>query len=259
MKFSVLASSSGGNCIYIESNGTRVLVDAGTTHKNIKGKLSEIGVELGSIDAICLTHDHSDHVAALPVIQKHYNMPLFATGGTSEAVDLMYAGRGRPFEWNVFEPGMAFEVGSLRFEAFAVPHDAGDPVGYVVSDGESRLGIATDMGEAPEVVAHHLRGCTGLILEFNHDVDLLQNSDRPWSLKQRIRGRKGHLSNEQACELLARVASESLRALFLAHISEECNDMGIARRSAEEALSSCGLNGSTRICLPSWPFPPIDI
>ena len=256
MKFSVLGSSSSGNCIYIESGGTRILVDAGFSHKRTKERLAQIGVDIGSIDGLCLTHEHADHTAGLPVMYCKHHIPLFATGGTSTAVEV---NTKKNFGWNLFEPGMSFEIGTMHFETFSVSHDASDPVGYVVSDGISRLGIATDMGATPDMVARHLRGCNALILEFNHDKTLLENCDRPWELKARIAGNKGHLSNEQAYDLLRNIADDALRTVFLAHISAECNTPQMAIRYAEEALSCCGLCGNARICVPTWPFPLMDV
>lgn len=256
MKFCVLASGSAGNCIYVESQGTQVLVDAGLSRKVIQERLAGIGVDLGGIHGICVTHDHSDHTIGLPVLASRHHLPMYATSGTCSAVE---SNAKKHFEWNVFEPGCSFSIGALSFEAFAVPHDAGDPVGFIVSDGVSRLGIATDMGEVPDMVAHHLRGCNALIIEFNHDWDLLMNSDRPWYLKQRISGRKGHLSNDQAGELLRNVAGEQLRTVFLAHISAECNTPVIASQCAAAALKSCGLCGKTQVCVPMWPCPVMDV
>lgn len=256
MKFCVLASGSSGNCLYVESGETRVLIDAGVSRKIIQTRLSEIGVSLDTINALCVTHNHSDHTVGLPVIALRHHLPLYATEGTCTGVEVT---TGKKFEWNVFQAGCTFEIGMLTFEAFSVPHDASDPVGFVISDGRCRLGIATDMGEVPEVVAHHLKGCNALIIEFNHDVELVLNSDRSWYLKQRILGRKGHLSNEQACELLKRVAGEQLRTLFLAHLSEECNTPVLAMKCAELTLASCGLSELTRIFTHAWPGQTIDV
>ncbi|MGI5868522.1 MAG: MBL fold metallo-hydrolase [Kiritimatiellia bacterium] len=246
MKFCVLASGSSGNCIYVESKETRVLVDAGISRKAVQERLAQIGVELDAIAGLCITHDHTDHTAAIPVLLKHHQMPLYATYATASSVE---TNTKKHFEWNLFEPGCAFAIGDLTFEAFTVPHDAGDPVGFVVSDGERRLGIATDMGEVPDMVAHHLKGCHALILEFNHDRDLLLNADRPWMLKQRILGRRGHLSNVQASDLLRNIAGDHLRTLFLAHLSEDCNTPALARGCAAEALRDCGLAAdSIQLC-----------
>ena len=256
MKFCVLASGSGGNCLYVESGETRVLIDAGVSRKIIQSRLLEIGVSLDAINALYVTHDHSDHTAGIPVISARHHVPLYATEGTCTGVEVT---TGKQFEWNVFQSGCTFEIGALTFEAFSVPHDAGDPVGFVISDSTGRLGIATDMGEVPEVVAHHLKGCNALVIEFNHDVELLLNSDRSWYLKQRILGRKGHLSNEQACELLKRVACEQLRTLFLAHLSAECNTPMIAMQCAALTLASCGLADLTRVCTHAWPGQMMDV
>lgn len=246
MRFCVLGSGSDGNCIYVESRDTRVLIDAGLRCKRITERLEEIDVNIADIHGICVTHDHTDHVQGIPVLNNKHVISLYATEGTRASVDCRYAPKTQR-AWNVFAPGSTFAIGALTFHAFPVPHDAGDPVGFVVSDGACRLGIATDMGEAPDVVAECLRHCHALILEFNHDRDMLYNSDRPWELKQRIAGRSGHLSNEQACELLARVAWEDLRTLVLAHISDECNNPALAANLADGVVRHCGFADKVKI------------
>lgn len=256
MKFCVLASGSKGNSIYVSSGSTQILIDAGVSRKVIRERLAEIGVEIGSVNALCVTHNHTDHVAGLPVIASRHGLSLYATEGTCSTVEF---NTRKQFEWNVFQAGSRFQIGNLRIDPFAVSHDATDPVGFVISDETCRLGIATDMGEVPDLVRHHLAGCHALIIEFNHDRELLLNSDRPWSLKQRILGRKGHLSNDQASELLRSVAGEQLRTVFLAHLSEECNTPVIAFQSAESALAACGLAGVTQVRVHSWPSPVIEV
>lgn len=252
MKFCVLASGSSGNCIYVESKGTQVLIDAGTNCKTINTRLESLGLSLSSIQGLCITHDHSDHTSAIPVIMNRHNLPLYATYGTSRVVDDR-AKKNLP--WTLFEPGNPFQIGALTIEAFSVPHDAGDPVGFIVHDGERRLGIATDMGEVPPTVPYHLKSCHALILEFNHERELLLNSDRPYPLKQRILGRHGHLSNVQASNLLREIASDNLQTLFLAHLSEECNTPALARGYAKEALQACGLVDKIKVCTAQWPSP----
>ncbi len=256
MKFCVLATGSKGNCLYVASGSTQVLIDAGLSRKQVQSRLAEIGVSLDGVQALCVTHNHSDHILGLPVLAKRHGLALYATEGTCSAVE--FAAR-KQFEWHVFAPGSRFTIGDLHIDAFSVSHDATDPVGFVISDGTSRLGIATDMGEVPDLVRHHLRGCHALLIEFNHDRELLLNSDRAWHLKQRILGRRGHLSNDQASDLLQSVAGEQLHTVFLAHISEECNTPQIASRCAASALAACGLTGVTRICLHGWPSPLIDV
>lgn len=146
MKFCVLASGSRGNSIYVSSGSTQVLIDAGVSRKIIRERLAEIGVQLDDVNALCITHNHSDHVAGLPVIATRHGLSLYATEGTCSAVEFTTR---KQFEWNVFQTGSRFQIGDLQIDPFAVSHDATDPVGFVISDDTCRLGIATDMGEVP--------------------------------------------------------------------------------------------------------------
>ena len=259
MKFSVLASDSSGNCCFVESKGTKILVDAGMSCKLISERLAVLGESLDSVQAVCFTHDHADHSSAAGTLSIRHNIPLYASYGTSEAVNINLK-RKNPPRWQVFEPGNDFGIGSLTIHPFRVPHDASEPVGFVISDGESTLGIATDLGEVPEMVARRLSVCNALLLEFNHELEwLLRCESRPWHLRQRVRGRTGHLSNDQAAELLARLAGPHLRTVFLAHISSECNTVDRAADSAAAALGACRPAPPTRICRPCWPCPLMDV
>ena len=199
-----------------------------------------IGVDPASIEAICVTHEHEDHVSAVGVMQRKRGVGLYANSATIEAINA--AGRHPGLSWSVFEPGQAFEIGDLKLEPFSVPHDAYDPVGFRISDGTSQLGVVTDMGMVTGLVRERLKGCDVIVIESNHDVEMLKASERPWSLKQRISGRHGHLSNAQACELLDEVASASLKAVYLAHISSDCNERDIAARDARALLDGKGLS-----------------
>lgn len=257
MKFAVLASGSSGNCTYVESGDTRLLIDAGTNCKCLRDRLRAVGAELEGVSAVLLTHDHCDHVSALSVLLRRHPVPVFATEGTAEAVCCAQHD-GAEWDWNCFAAGTSFEIGPFVVEAFPVPHDAADPVGFVLSDGTARLGVATDLGEAPAVVAHHLAGCDALSLEFNHDPMLLEGSGRPWSLIQRIRGRSGHLSNEQASALLARIASPRLRRLVPAHLSSECNRPDLAGAAALDALRAAGAPREALV-EPRFPTPLFDL
>ncbi|MCL1910488.1 MAG: MBL fold metallo-hydrolase, partial [Kiritimatiellaeota bacterium] len=238
MRFSVLASDSSGNCCFVESGGTKVLIDAGTSRRFIREQLASIGESLDDIQAVCVTHDHDDHSHAAGTLNTGHNIPLYATLGTAEAVNIRLKTKTKP-EWRIFAPGSDFTIGALTFHSFHTPHDASEPIGFVVRDATSALGFATDMGEIPEMVVRRLQPCNALLLEFNHEVPLLMNHPtRPWDLKQRIRGRTGHLSNDQAAELLTRIAGPHLRTVFLAHISDECNTPEHARAAAAAALRS---------------------
>lgn len=258
MKFSVLCSSSAGNATYLETSATRILIDAGWNCRNLKGCLEEIGAAPESIDAICITHDHVDHVSALAVIEKKRPIPIYAADGTIEAIAADYAAKGaEDWPWMPFSPGCPFEVGDVRIHPFAVPHDCAEPVGYTVEADGKRLGFATDLGEAPVLVRRRLMDCDALVLEFNHDLQMLRNSGRPMSLIQRIHGRSGHLSNEQAGEVLREVASPRLRHIVPAHLSGECNTPGLVREEIRKALEGTGF--APAIHLPPYPLAPIEL
>ncbi len=244
MRFCVLSSGSSGNSMLVDSGNTRILIDAGISCKATAERLSKFGYSIESVDAICVSHDHSDHINGLRVIEKKYRIPLYATEGTCVAANMNI---GVNLDWNVFMAGEDFSIGDFKITPFRVPHDTADPVGFVIDDGRGRLGVATDLGEAPDMVTWHLRDCDALVLEFNHDKDMLWESDRAWSVKNRISQRKGHLSNEQAADVLERVASPRLKDLFLAHMSAECNRAELAGRCAAEALRRCRCDGVTRI------------
>ena len=240
MNFAVLASSSKGNCIFAEGNDTRILVDAGSSWRSLVSRLRHIGADPSSISAILLTHDHSDHVSALETALKVRPLPLFATSGTIEAVcESVSAASDWP--WTVIGAGEPFDVGAFSVLPFSVPHDAGDPVGFVLECGGTKLGIATDLGESTAAARLALRDCDALALEFNHERRMLMGSSRPWSLKQRISGRSGHLSNDQAAEFLSEIATPRLSLLVPLHLSAECNTVEAAMAAARSALLDCGL------------------
>jgi phosphoribosyl 1,2-cyclic phosphodiesterase len=188
---------------------------------------------------VCITHEHEDHISAIGVMQRKRGVSLYANSATIEAINA--GGKHEGLEWNVFEAGQAFQVGALKIEPFSVPHDAYDPVGFCISDGAARIGLATDMGMATGLIRERLRGCDVIVVESNHDTEMLNASDRPWSLKQRIGGRHGHMSNSQACELLGEVAGPALKAVYLAHISSDCNKCESVLKNARALLDGIGM------------------
>jgi phosphoribosyl 1,2-cyclic phosphodiesterase len=208
LKVCILASGSSGNSIYVESARARILIDAGLSGKEIGRRLETIGVNLAGIRAVCVTHEHDDHTAALGILHRRFGIPLYANAGTVQAIE--QGDKLRDAKWTLFTTGSAFPIGDLRLEPFSVPHDSYDPVGFVVSSGDDRAGIVTDMGMATGLVRERLKGCRILVIETNHDEKMLQDADRPWVLKQRIAGRQGHFSNRQAAELIAEVAGPAL-------------------------------------------------
>ena len=246
LRLCVLGSSSAGNAVYVGSERTALLIDAGLAARTTATRLAEIGVPVERLAGICVSHEHADHTAGLRVLHRRHGVPLYANAATIEMIER--DPRRRELAWQVFTTGAPFTVGDLRVEPFAVPHDAGDPVGFVVSDGRVEVGIATDMGMPTTLVRAKLRRCRAVVIESNHDAGMLQRSARPWSLKQRILGRQGHLSNERSLELLLDIAGPQLAQVFLAHLSRECNDEVACLADARRALAEAGF-GHVRVDL----------
>ncbi|NIS12914.1 MAG: MBL fold metallo-hydrolase, partial [Thermoplasmata archaeon] len=174
----------------------------------------------------CLSHEHGDHTYGLRALHTRHNIPLYANAGTIEGVQR--DARLRALSWEVFDTGSAFAIGDLVIQPFSVPHDAYDPVGFTIRHERVQVGVLADMGAPTTVVREHLRSCRVVVVEANHDEQMLQESSRPWHLKQRIRSRQGHLSNESAATMLAEIAGPELDHVFLTHISDECNREDLA-------------------------------
>jgi phosphoribosyl 1,2-cyclic phosphodiesterase len=215
--FQVLASGSRGNSILVCSSKTRVLVDAGTSCKELVSRLAKTPVEAKRLDAVLLTHEHTDHVSAVGTFSRKFNLPVYMTKGTLENLPSTV---GRCASVTVFGTGRCFEIGDLLIHPFATSHDACESAGFIIENNGLRLGICTDLGIVTNLVKVRLKGCHGLVLEANHDVGRLLDGPYPWFLKQRIRSAHGHLSNEEACNLLEDVHHPGLRCVTLAHLSE---------------------------------------
>ncbi len=238
MKVCVLASGSSGNCIYAGTDTTHVLIDAGMSGRETANRLGQIGVKISDIQAICLTHEHSDHITGLSVLHSRYGIDLYANAGTIEAVRVDK--KLNALRWHVFTTGSMFQIGDLALNPFAVSHDAYEPVGFIVASGPVRVGIVTDIGVGTHLVRERLKQCRALIIESNHDEHMLANARRPWSLKQRIASRQGHLSNQHAAELIAEIADAGLGQVFLSHLSADCNRPELALKIVRHALHGCG-------------------
>jgi phosphoribosyl 1,2-cyclic phosphodiesterase len=234
LEVTILGSGSAGNCTLIETERTAILVDAGLSGRQINHRLASIGRTADDVDAILLTHEHSDHTRGLGMLCKARPIPVYANRLTAEAVSTEDR---RKISWRLFSTGHPFEVGDFHVESFSVPHDAYDPVGFAVHTGTHAVGVLTDLGHATKLVVERMRAMDVLVLESNHDMKLLQeDAVRPWALKQRIMSRHGHLSNDAAATLAGEVCSDRLRHIFLAHLSRDCNRPEIARRVVSEKL-----------------------
>ena len=239
MKVCVLASGSSGNCIFAGSATTRILIDAGLSGRETARRLELMGETLPSIQGICLTHEHGDHTAGLTALHARAGIPIYANAGTIEAI--RKDDKLRKLKWQVFTTGAAFTIGDLTITPFSVSHDAYEPVGFIVTAGQIRVGIVTDLGVSTHLVRERLRHCQALIIESNHDEQLLTDARRPWHLKQRIAGRQGHLSNQHAAKLIAEIADNDLNQIFLFHLSLDCNRPELALKPIQEVLHGRGL------------------
>ena len=239
MRFCVLGSGSSGNCIYVSAGSAALLVDAGLSGKETLKRLSEVGLDPAIIRAILLTHEHGDHVNSLGVLHRKLKAAVYANSGTIQGIEKSPGYVELP--WQVFTTGFPFPVGEIVVEPFTVCHDGLDPVGFIFSAEDVRIGIVTDIGMVTNVVREKLKNCDAIVLEANHDETMLRDADRPWALKQRISGRQGHLSNRCAAELIVECAGMRLKKVFLAHISSDCNKPELAVATVTKNLQKHSL------------------
>ncbi len=240
LRLCVLGSGSAGNCIYVGSSTAGLLIDAGLSAKETLRRLEVIGEDVTAIRGICVSHEHTDHISGLGALKNKLNVDLYANAATIEGVERNLKKRWPG--WSVFTTGFSFEVGDMTVMPFSVSHDAYDPVGFVIQDTHGvRVGIATDLGMATTLVRQRLRDCSVVVIEANHDERMLRDSARPWTLKQRILGKQGHLSNKKAAELVTEVAGSQLKTVCLAHMSADCNCVGVAVKAVTEAVVAQGL------------------
>ncbi len=238
VRFTILGSGSSGNCAYLETEETRILVDAGFSARQIRQRLAGIQRAPETLHGILITHEHSDHVQGLAVLCAKLQIPIYCNRLTQEA---MAAAMPARMDFRVFATGAAFTIGDIGVETFSVPHDAQDPVGFLLHTAAGKLGFLTDLGHATKLVIERVRPANVLVLEANHDVKLLQaDTKRPWSVKQRILSRHGHLSNEAAADVAEQVISADLRRVYLGHLSRDCNRPELAHRVVSERLQRLG-------------------
>lgn len=241
MRFSVLSSGSRGNACYVETASTRILIDAGLSCREIVRRLNGLGIESEEIDALLITHEHTDHIQGAGPLARRLDIPLYLNSSTYRE-----AGKrlGRIPSLELIETGKKLSIGDLTVETFTKCHDAADPVGVVVSCNGQRIGFITDLGRSTRVVEDRLKGCQALIVEFNHDVEKLNRGPYPLHLKRRIAGPDGHLSNRQAGDLVRALAHDGLSVLVPAHLSIENNSPEVALKEAIQSLEDRGLGRS---------------
>ncbi len=236
MHYAALASGSKGNCHALSDGERTLLIDAGISLRQIHQRLEGLGRSAGEVRALALTHEHSDHIGALGVILRRTDWAILATGETRQAAQRAQGVDIPLSRWIELEAGQPLDWEGWRVLPFALPHDAVDPVAYRVEVGGHACAVVTDLGQPTALVADHLQDLDLLVLEANHDVDMLREGDYPPRLKARILSRVGHLSNAAMAELLARVCSPRLKGVVLAHLSESNNHPDLARFAAEEVL-----------------------
>lgn len=241
IRFTILASGSRGNATLVCAGNTRVLLDCGLGVRQLGKRLAERGVEMASLNAVVVTHEHSDHLAGVASLARRCHVPVWLTAGTRTAW------RHAPTEDEAaavtsFSPHQPFAVGDLQIEPYPVPHDAREPCQYVFSDGQHRLGVLSDAGCVTPYMRERLSGCDAMLLEFNHDAQMLQDGPYPAALKRRVSGDWGHLSNDQAAGLLSHIDCSRLQHLVAIHLSDKNNLPQRAVAAAAEALA----------CTPDW-------
>lgn len=229
----LLASGSRGNAALIEADGCRLLIDAGLSAREIDRRLATLELDGSDLHAILVSHEHHDHTTGIGPLARRYELPVYIDTKTVEKLPKL----GKIDDLRYFEAGDQLSFRDLNIETFSTAHDAVNPVGFTISSSEGRVGFATDLGLATRLVAEQLRNCRVLILEANHDEQMLLDGPYPWHLKQRIRGRLGHLSNDDTAKLLRDVSWDGLDALFLAHLSDENNCPELVKSLINEVFS----------------------
>jgi phosphoribosyl 1,2-cyclic phosphodiesterase len=231
----VLASGSKGNSIYIGSENSAILVDAGLSGKEIERRLKAAHLSPHQISALIVSHEHSDHIRGIGIMARRYNLPVYISSATARAAASQM---GRVDDLRNFVIGTSFVIDDMTIHPFATCHDAEESAGFTIEYAGHKMGLATDLGVATGMVKHHLKDCTLVVIEANHDPTMLTNGPYPWPLKQRIKSRDGHLSNEASRDLLAEIRHRDLRHVILAHLSEINNTPEKAIRAVQPVLEN---------------------
>lgn len=235
--FCPLASGSKGNSIYVGTHSTRVLIDAGISYSALVKRLSEIDVDIRTIQAVLITHEHVDHIGGLRVLCDQLNIPVLANAETAKGISQVFPMRPR---FKIFTTGESFVFGDLEIHPFGIPHDTLEPVAFTIKTGGLKLGFCADVGHITAQVKHALASCDYLYVEANHQVSMVHASHRPHVYKQRVLSKQGHLSNEDCAALLASIAHPELKHIHLAHLSSECNSEELALKMIQDTLDQVG-------------------
>lgn len=246
MRLCSIASGSSGNCIYVGSETTHLLIDVGVSAKRIEGGLKEIGIVPDALSGILITHEHSDHIQGLGVMARRYQIPVFATVETINAI-LKQKSVGRLEEslLHYVKPDESFVLGDVTVEPYSISHDASNPVCYTFRKGEQKVGMATDLGTYDEYTVSKLKSCEVLYMEANHDVNMLMVGGYPYYLKQRILGEHGHLSNETSAKLICELLNSKLQHIILGHLSKENNYAELAFETIRYEVTKCWPDSDT--------------
>ena len=236
MRFASLGSGSKGNATLVAQGSTCIMVDCGFSVREVEKRMTALGMTPQSIDALLITHEHGDHIRGAGALARKYNIPVYLTHGTLHQSAQQQNGIGDIPQFHEFDSHTAFTLQDISVTPFPVPHDAREPCQFVFHDGAKKLGLLTDTGSITRHICEHLSECDALILECNHDVDLLWSGDYPPSLKQRVAGDLGHLSNAQAAALLDSISTQKLKHLVAAHLSEKHNSPLQVRQVLSAAL-----------------------
>src|SRR5438132_468230 len=236
----MLGSGSAGNSALVSTDHCKILVDGGLSARQIVLRLEQCGVTPDQLDGVLLTHEHGDHVCGLEVLSRKFDIPIYCNALTAEAIRCDCALDRHP-NWRIFRTGAEFSICDIAVQAFPVPHDAVDPVGFAFHAGSGSLGLITDLGYAPRVIIERLRDVRTIVIETNHDEKLLQNdSHRPWPVKQRIQSRHGHLSNKAAASVIEQLLPGKIERVVLGHLSRDCNTPALAFAAVRDSLAKSG-------------------
>ncbi len=239
VRFTILGSGSSGNCAYLEAGETRLLIDAGFSGRQIRERLATLGRVAEGLSGVLITHEHGDHICGLGPLCGKTGIPVYTNRLTQEAIQRQFP--DTRFNFRRFETGNHFALGTVGIQTFAIPHDAVDPVGFLLHTSGGNIGFLTDLGHVTKLIFERVRMANLLVLEANHDLALLQaDTRRPWSTKQRILSRHGHLSNTAAAEAAAQLAHSQLHRVYLGHLSRDCNRPELAHREVSRQLAGMG-------------------